>query len=463
MTVVSGPTNGVAVAHTDGTIGYRSDPQHDGTDTVTYQVCDPAGLCAQAVLRLTVSYRPSAPVARNDSVTTPRNTAVLVDVLANDTDVDGDLDASSLQVGTAVDGVATRSGTQISFDPALGFVGTASFTYTVCDARPECSGATVTVVVTAPSPGSAPTAVDDDGGTIDHDSIAFAIDVLANDTDPDGDIDPTTLAIVTQPDRGVATAGDGVVRYTPPDSGSHGVHTFTYRICDLGGRCAVARVTITLVHDLEDDPVVAVDDQATTAQGQPVTVDVLDNDDKGDGDLVDASLRVLSGPGNGTAVVVGDRIRYTPAPGFSGTDAFAYEICSDLPSCDSAVVTVTVTASPFAAAEAEVEVDESPGVEAFTRPAAPSRTVDPDAVAVQPLTRPGPAPTAPEPTPAAPTDSPAPTSSPEATPIPEAPTPLSRPAPSPGPAPAPQPSPEPAVLGPGPPVLQRRSRRPARP
>lgn len=100
-----------------------------------------------------------APVARSDSVTTTKATAVAIDVAANDFDPDGALDSGSLAiktgpgngtatVDTAADGTAT-------YTPASGFTGTDSFTYTVRDAAGlESNVATVTVNVrAAPSEG----------------------------------------------------------------------------------------------------------------------------------------------------------------------------------------------------------------------------------------------------------------------------------------------------------------------
>ena len=102
---------------------------------------------------------------------------------------------------------------------------------------------------TAPVLPSGPT-VGADRATVAEDTSTL-IPVLANDTDPDGDLDPASLRVVTNPGGGVATAEPGGVEYTPaPDW--NGTDTFEYEVCDLGGRCARGTVTVdvTPVNDL---------------------------------------------------------------------------------------------------------------------------------------------------------------------------------------------------------------------
>jgi hypothetical protein len=93
---------------------------------------------------------------------------------------------------------------------------------------------------------------------------------------------------------------------------------------------------------------VGVNDEATTTEVTPVTIAVLSNDT--DVDTPTASLLIVAGsvtdPSNGVAAVVSGGIEYTPNPGFSGTDTFAYRPSDGANSGSQAVVTVTVTATP---------------------------------------------------------------------------------------------------------------------
>jgi subtilisin family serine protease len=97
------------------------------------------------------------------------------------------------------------------------------------------------VEVTEVCPG-APVA-EDDAATTSRDT-PVAIDVLANDSDPDGD--PLTVASVADPANGSARIEpDQAVTYTP-DPGFVGTDSFDYEACDPGGLCDSATVTVTV-------------------------------------------------------------------------------------------------------------------------------------------------------------------------------------------------------------------------
>ncbi|MDF0599083.1 Ig-like domain-containing protein, partial [Psychromarinibacter halotolerans] len=119
------------------------------------------------------------PVAQDDTVATTEDTAVVVDVLANDIDLDGDTVYVS-SVGTAGHGtiVQNADGT-LSYVPDADFNGSDSFSYTLSDGRGGTDTATVSVTV-APD-NDAPVAVDDVANTFDGGSVV--IDLLANDFD----------------------------------------------------------------------------------------------------------------------------------------------------------------------------------------------------------------------------------------------------------------------------------------
>jgi hypothetical protein len=102
------------------------------------------------------------------------------------------------------------------------------------------SGTTWTQVY--PTPDRPPVAVADSATTTKNKAIA--INVLKNDSDPDGNLDPTSLAIVTAPTHGGAAVLTNHTIGYKPKSGFVGTDSLTYRICDTDGACAGARVTI---------------------------------------------------------------------------------------------------------------------------------------------------------------------------------------------------------------------------
>ncbi|PIE16616.1 MAG: hypothetical protein CSA68_01705 [Rhodobacterales bacterium] len=178
----------------------------------------------------------------------------------------------------------------------------------------------------------------DDTATTDEDTPVI-IDVLANDTDPNGD----TLSVIGTPTalHGTVTVNpDGTLEYTP-DADYNGDDTITYEISDGNGGTDTAEVAVT-INPVNDDPV-AVDDSDTTALNTPVTIDVLANDTDVDGD----TLSIVGTPTSpdGTVEVNADgTITFTPNDGFTGDATIDYEITDGNGGSDAAIVTVTVEA-----------------------------------------------------------------------------------------------------------------------
>ena len=103
-----------------------------------------------------------------------------------------------------------------------------------------------------PEPNNPPEAVDDSADTPQN--MAVDIDVLANDSDPDGDA--LSVASVTDPANGVVLInGDNTIVYTP-DADFFGEDTFTYVVSDGRGGMDTATVTVLVVRRLSEEEVV---------------------------------------------------------------------------------------------------------------------------------------------------------------------------------------------------------------
>ncbi len=272
------------------------------------------------------------PVANDDSATTQYETKVTIDVLANDSDSDGDtLTLESLtnpKHGSAV----IRNG-KIDYTPANGFSGKDSFQYTISDGNGGKASATVEVTVEKSS-NHAPQAKDDTATTEYETSVT--IDVLQNDSDSDGDA--LTIQSLSSPSHGTAKIQNGKVKYTP-NSDYSGTDSFDYTVTDGNGGTATATVTVT-VKEKPNTPPKANDDSATTEYETSVTIDVLQNDSDSDGDAL--TIQSLSSPSHGTAKIQNGKVKYTPNSGFSGKDSFQYTISDGNGGSSSATVTVTV-------------------------------------------------------------------------------------------------------------------------
>jgi VCBS repeat-containing protein len=317
-----------------------------------------------AVSTVTITAVDDAPVAVDDAATVNEDSGVnAIDVLANDTDVDGGtIEVQSVTQPANGTVAITGGGTGVSYTPDADYCndppGTTldTFTYTLN------GGSTATVSVTVTCVDDDPTAVDD-AATVVEDSGANAIDVLANDTDPDGGL--LEVQSVTQPANGsVGITGGGTgVSYTPNadycnDPPGTTLDTFTYTL--NGGSTATVSVTVTCV---DDDPV-AVDDAATVVEDSGANaIDVLANDTDVDGGPI--SVTSVTQPANGTVAITGGGtgVSYAPNADYcndgSPLDTFTYTLT---PGGSTATVSVTVTCvddPPVAVDDAATVIEDS--------------------------------------------------------------------------------------------------------
>lgn len=157
VTEVGGASFGATSVNANGTIRYVPAADYHGPDSFIYTVSDGRGGTAFGDVSVTVISVNDAPIAVNDSRSTAYQTALLIDVLTNDSDVDGD----ALSVGgtsTPVHGTAVpnANGT-ITYTPNAGSFGVDAFTYTVLDGQGGSASATVSVTVGNPPPPPIPT------------------------------------------------------------------------------------------------------------------------------------------------------------------------------------------------------------------------------------------------------------------------------------------------------------------
>jgi FtsP/CotA-like multicopper oxidase with cupredoxin domain len=251
--LVTGTGSGALALNPDGSFTYEPLPDFNGQDSFTYRVINGTDSNVATAI-ITVTPDNDAPVANDDAASTDDNTPVTIDVLANDTDADGDtLSVSSFTDGTSGTVTLHVSGGLTYTPTALGeYVDT--FTYDATDATDVSNTATVTVTVTAAA-NQPPVAVNDSGSTtacnddtILCSSVTILIDVLANDSDPDGDLVPDSVCLrffnypvrCAIPDRTTKNGGsvtnnyNGTVTYTPP-VGFLGTDNFRYSVEDDDG------------------------------------------------------------------------------------------------------------------------------------------------------------------------------------------------------------------------------------
>ncbi|MFV8433698.1 tandem-95 repeat protein, partial [Vibrio owensii] len=317
------------VAIVDGELVFTPAEDFNGEATITYVVTD-GELTDEATVSVTVNPVNDAPVANDDSTTTDEDTPVTIDVLPNDTDVDGDTLTIVNASVPAEQGTVEIIDGKLVFTPAEDFNGEATITYVVTDGE-LTDEATVSVTVNPVN--DAPVANDD--STMTDEDTPVTIDVLPNDSDVDGD----TLTIVNASvpaEQGTVEIVDGKLVFTPAED-FNGEATITYVVTD-GELTDEATVSVT-VNPVNDAPV-ANNDSTTTDEDTPVTIDVLPNDTDVDGDtltIVNASVPAEQG----TVESVDGKLVFTPAENFNGDATISYTV-SDGALEDEAEVSVTV-------------------------------------------------------------------------------------------------------------------------
>ena len=205
------------------------------------------------------------------------------------------------------------------------------------------SPTSTSVPVTSTPTNQPPVANNDFPLAIDEDTAAV-INVLSNDSDPDGVLVPGTGVVVSGPANGTATVdpASGLITYVPAPN-FNGLDSFSYRVCDDDGACSAALVTL-VVNPVNDWPV-AVEDTYSTPEDTGLTVPlpgVLANDtDVDTGDIL--TTVVVSGPVNGLlALALDGSFSYSPNLNFYGIDTFRYQACDGAGACMTALVTITV-------------------------------------------------------------------------------------------------------------------------
>jgi hypothetical protein len=237
ITQATTPAHGSA-AISGNTILYTPASGYYGADSFTYTISDAYGDTSTATVTITVN---APPQAFNDAYTVQENHANnVLNVLANDFDPDGD-PLTITGTSAAANGTATISGSNILYTPATGYYGADSFTYTISDGQGGTSSATVSLFVNAPPQAA------NDAYTVQQNSSNNVLNVLANDSDPDGD--PLTITGTSAAAHGTTTINGSNILYTPA-AGYYGADSFTYSISDGQGGTSTATVSITVSFNL---------------------------------------------------------------------------------------------------------------------------------------------------------------------------------------------------------------------
>ncbi|MQC80168.1 tandem-95 repeat protein, partial [Vibrio parahaemolyticus] len=328
----NGPANGTVSVNPDGSVTYTPNDNYVGKDTFTYVVTS-GGVSESTAVEVNVTPVNDAPVAKDDIATTQEDTAVTIDVLPNDTDIDGDtlrIDSASVpsDQGTVeiVDG-------KLVFTPAENFNGNAEITYTVTDGS-LTDQATVKVTVNAvnDTPVVESNLADQ---TLAEDFTTYTIDLNTAFSDVDN-VDGELTFSVSGNSNVLVSIENGIATISPT-ADWNGSETLTFTATDPSGESVSQTVDFTVA------PVVDIEaDSADVVEDTPTIINVLGNDTFESTDKL-VSLDAENGPKNGTVIVNNDgTVTYTPDDNYVGKDTFTYVVTSGGVS-ESTTVEVNVT------------------------------------------------------------------------------------------------------------------------
>lgn len=274
--------------------------------------------------------------ALEDTATTAEETAIVVNVLANDSDADGDA-MVVYGVDQPANGVAEVLGDgSIRYTPNANFNGTETLTYYVgSEFQPESAASTATLAITVTPVVDPVTAVDYSIETAEDQPVV--LDLLGNDRDPDG-LGGAILEIGT-PGHG-SILQDGQTFTYVPEANFNGTDRFSYTREDgLGG---TTTATVTVAVTAVNDAPVAQADSVTVAEDGSLTFDPRSNDS--DPENTALSIVSLGTPSHGSVVRNSDgTVTYVPEANFHGTDSFTYEVSDG---ALTSIATVTVEVQP---------------------------------------------------------------------------------------------------------------------
>ncbi len=333
------PTYGQVTLQVDGSFVYTPNNDYTGQDSFAYSVCDDGApvLCSEAIVIIDILPQNDAPRLLADNITTNEDTEVSFNVLDNDSDIDGQLDLTTLEffsLPTASEGAFSVDALgNASFIPAPNYSGILTMTYQICDdgSPLPIACATTTLTITVTSQNDAPLALDD-SLSVDEEILGNG-NVLNNDSDLDGNALTVDLTLIVEPQHGQVTiSANGNFTYQS-NVDYNGLDEFTYLVCDDGVPSLCDEATVAIQVNPVNDPPSTSPDNVQTVEETPINILVLANDLDVDDALVPSSLTLITPPPaeEGEVFVNEDgTLTFIPTDDFYGNvSPITYQICDE--------------------------------------------------------------------------------------------------------------------------------------
>jgi large repetitive protein len=248
----------------NGEVTFTPNANFYGIASFTYTISDGKGGTDTATVNLNICPVNDAPDAKDDGVfEVIQNSTITIapaTLAANDVDVDGDA-FYGVSLQDAKHGVVEYINNQVVFTPEAGYIGEASFSYTIADGKGGFDTATVKLNVIA-APNAAPVALDDQVEGVQNQNVLISFDaLLANDRDADGNL--LRITSVQNAQNGTVSIQNGQVVFVP-NNNYFGPAFFTYTISDGKGGFSTANVNLSI--KASESPLVVVSTAASISE-----------------------------------------------------------------------------------------------------------------------------------------------------------------------------------------------------
>ncbi|MFH0908505.1 MAG: Ig-like domain-containing protein [bacterium] len=356
--IETNPTKGT-LSGTPPNVTYMPDPNYNGADSFTFRANDGLTNGNVATVSITVAPVNDAPVANDQSLTTPEDTAK--DIVLTATDIDADALAYTIMTEPA-NGVLSGMPPNVTYTPNANYFGSDTFTFRVNDGLTNGNVAPVSITVTPVN--DAPVANDQSVTTAED--TAKAIVLTAEDIEADA----MAYTIMTAPANGVLSGTPPNVTYTP-NANYFGSDSFTFQAND--GLTASASATVSITVTAVNDAPVANNQSVTTLQDTAKSITLTASD----ADNNPLMYYIVVQPSHGALSGTAPNVTYMPVNGYSGPDVFAFLVSDGEAASAVATVSITVEARP---STLYVDVANTSGIEDGS-PAHPYNTIQ-EAIAV---------------------------------------------------------------------------------
>nr|WP_242531532.1 Ig-like domain-containing protein [Priestia flexa] len=324
-----GPANGTLLFKPDGTFTYTPNPDFAGIDSFTVIVRNDLGDSVMVVVSVVIASAGSQVTADDQNGTVVAGQVLQGQIVASDSQ-GRPLTYTVATTPNSGTVVVTASGAY-TYTSNLGFAGRDQFTVVVRNDLGQEAFSVVTIDVTPSA-----NVITANDVTLQTTS-GTPVNGLFTASDTQGR--PLTFTLRTVPTNGRVTLGaNGQFVYTP-NANFVGTDSFSVLVIDDTGAATTATVTITVIENQPDAPIIK--DQAFTLNvNETIQTQIVARDSQG----LPLAYRIVTPPQNGVAFINQETgvITYTPNPNFVGTDSVVVSVTNSAGVTSTATITFIV-------------------------------------------------------------------------------------------------------------------------